>query len=125
MPRPSHCAATGKGDCSREGPRALAKFREWPVYPWVMPPSQTPEALLSSDHELRLIVDTIPGLVAVMTARGEVDLVNQQVLDCFGRSLDGLKQWGTSDAVHPDDLPSVIAAWARAVETGAPYEFER
>jgi len=82
------------------------------------------EGLSAGERELRLIVDTIPGLVALMTPRGEVELVNQQVLDYFGRTLDELKQWGTSDAVHPDDLPAAIAAWTRAVETGAPYEFE-
>ena len=81
-------------------------------------------APLSSENELRLIVNTIPGLVAIMTARGEVELVNQQVLDYFGRTLDDLRLWGTSDAVHPDDLPAVVAAWKRSVETGAPYEFE-
>ena len=89
-----------------------------------MRPSQTSEVALPSERELHLIVDTIPGLVALMTPRGEVELVNQQVLDYFGRTLDELKQWGTSDAVHPDDLPAAIAAWTRAVETGAPYEFE-
>ena len=73
---------------------------------------------------MRVILDTIPGLVAVMSNRGEVELVNEQVLDYFGRTLDELKQWGTSDAVHPDDLPTAVAAWQRSVETGAPYEFE-
>jgi PAS domain S-box-containing protein len=78
----------------------------------------------SSEQELRLIVETIPGHVAIMTAAGAVELVNPQVLQYFGRTLGELKQWGTTDAVHPDDLPAVIAAWTRAVETGAPYEFE-
>jgi formate hydrogenlyase transcriptional activator len=76
------------------------------------------------ERELRLIVDTIPGLVAIMTARGEVELVNQQVLDYFGRTLDELRRWGTSDAVHPDDLPTVVRAWTHSVETGTPYDFE-
>jgi PAS domain S-box-containing protein len=89
-----------------------------------MLPNPILEELPASERELRLIVDTIPGLVAIMTTTGEVELVNQQVLDYFGRTLDELKRWGTSDAVHPDDLPIVIAAWTRSVETGAPYEFE-
>src|SRR6185436_19086163 len=89
-----------------------------------MPVNSIPEELQTSERELRQIVDTIPGLVAIMTAQGEVELVNQQVLDYFGRTLEELRQWGTSDAVHPDDLPAVIAAWTRAVETGDPYEFE-
>jgi PAS domain S-box-containing protein len=83
-----------------------------------------PEGLPTRERELRLIVDTIPGLIAIMTASGEVELVNHRVLDYFGRSLDELKRWGTSDAVHPEDLPAVVSAWARAVQTGAPYEFE-
>ena len=77
-----------------------------------------------SEESYRLIVETIPGLVAVMTPAGEVEHVNRQVLEYFGRSLEELKQWGTSDAVHPADLPRVTAAWRHAVETGQPYEFE-
>jgi PAS domain S-box-containing protein len=73
---------------------------------------------------LRLIVETIPGLIAVMTAEGEVAHVNRQVLDYFGRTLEELKKWGTTDAVYPDDLPRVKVAWQHAVETGLPYEFE-
>ncbi|HSF14560.1 MAG TPA: sigma 54-interacting transcriptional regulator [Vicinamibacteria bacterium] len=82
------------------------------------------DALRLSAEGLRLIVDTIPGLVAIMTADGEVELVNQRVLEYFGRTLEELKHWGTSDAVHSDDLPGVVAAWKRSVETGTPYEFE-
>jgi PAS domain S-box-containing protein len=77
-----------------------------------------------SEESFRLIVETIPGLIAVMTPAGEVEHVNRQVLEYFGRTLDELKQWGTSDAVHPADLPHVKGAWQRAVETGQPYEFE-
>src|SRR5579863_618460 len=76
------------------------------------------------ERELRVILDSLPGLVAIMSNRGDVELVNEQVLAYFGRTLDELKRWGTSDAVHPDDLPAAVAAWQRSVETGAPYEFE-
>jgi formate hydrogenlyase transcriptional activator len=77
-----------------------------------------------SEESFRLIVETIPGLVAVMTPTGAVEHVNRRVLEYFGRTLDELKEWGTSDAVHPTDLPLVIAAWQHAVEAGEPYEFE-
>jgi formate hydrogenlyase transcriptional activator len=76
------------------------------------------------DESFRLIVDTIPGLVAVMTATGEVEYVNQQIMDYFGRTLADLRQWGTTDAVHPDDLPHVVAEWRRSIEAGTPYEVE-
>ena len=73
---------------------------------------------------LRLIVDTIPGLVAIMNGAGELELVNHRVLDYFGRTAEELKHWETSDAVHPDDLPVVVAAWKQSVETGAPWNVE-
>ena len=57
-----------------------------------------------------------------MTPQGEVEHVNRQALDYFGRTLEELKQWGPSDAVHPDDLPRVSAAWAHSIATGVPYE---
>jgi PAS domain S-box-containing protein len=77
-----------------------------------------------SEESFRLIVETIPGLIAVMTPAGEVEHVNRQVLEYFGRTIDELKQWGASDAVHPADLPQVRAAWQHAIDTGQPYEFE-
>src|SRR5215475_3942068 len=82
------------------------------------------EAPSAGEENFRLIVETIPGLIAVMTPAGEVEHVNHQVLDYFGRTLDELKKWGTTDAVHPEDLPRVIEAWKHSVETGEPYEFE-
>src|SRR5688572_8756539 len=78
----------------------------------------------SADESFRHIVDTVPGFVAVMTADGGVEYVNRQVLDYFGRTLEELKQWGTSDAVHPDDFPRVIAAWRSSIEAGTPYDME-
>jgi PAS domain S-box-containing protein len=90
------------------------------------PPKRDLEQLIlgASEESFRLIVETIPGLIAVMTPEGHVEHVNRQVLEYFGRTLEELKQWGTTDAVHPADLPRVIAAWQHAVEAGLPYEFE-
>jgi formate hydrogenlyase transcriptional activator len=81
------------------------------------------EALRASEENFRLIVDSIPGLVATATAEGEVEFVNQQCLDYFGKTLDELKE-RTSDVVHPDDRSLVKAAWERSVETGHPFDFE-
>jgi PAS domain S-box-containing protein len=81
-------------------------------------------ALHSGEPSYRLIVDTIPALIATMTPEGEVEHANRQVYEYFGRTLDELKKWGTADAVHPDDLPRVIDAWRSAVGTGLPYEVE-
>jgi PAS domain S-box-containing protein len=73
---------------------------------------------------LRSIVDSIPGLVALVNASsGEIELLNQAVLDYFGRNLEELQQWTSGDSVHPDDLPRVIAAWQHAIATGEPPEW--
>jgi PAS domain S-box-containing protein len=41
-------------------------------------------ALRESERDSRLIVDSIPGLIAVFTPGGEVESVNRQVLEYFG-----------------------------------------
>ena len=73
---------------------------------------------------LRQIVDGISALVAVLTPDGAVEIVNRQVLDYFGKTLDEMREWSSSDAVHPDDLPGVIAVWTRSIESGQPYDVE-
>jgi PAS domain S-box-containing protein len=82
------------------------------------------EALRASEHNLRQVVDSIPGLVCTMNAAGEVQLLNRQVLEYFGKTTEEMKNWATSDAVHPDDRPRVIAAFTNSVETGDPYDIE-
>ncbi len=81
-------------------------------------------ALKSNEQNLRLVVDSIPGFVCTLNAAGEVELLNRQLLEYFGKTTEELKNWAASDAVHPDDLPRVIDAWRRSVETGEPYVLE-
>ena len=82
------------------------------------------EALRASELSWRQIVDNIPGLVATMGAMGEVEFLNRQVLEYFGKTNEELKNWSLIGAVHPDDLPRVVEARARAIETGQIYDVE-
>jgi PAS domain S-box-containing protein len=82
------------------------------------------EALAASEHNLRLVFDRIPGLVALLTSAGDVELVNPQLVEYCGRSLDELRLWGTSDTVHAEDLPRVAQIFARSIKSGNPYDFE-
>jgi PAS domain S-box-containing protein len=82
------------------------------------------QALRKSEEKFRLVVDGIDAQVAATTADGELEFVNQQCLDYFGKTQEELKGWRTSDALHPDDRSRVVAAWARAVEAGSPYDIE-
>ena len=65
------------------------------------------EALRESERSSRSALDGIAGLVAVMAPNGELETANRQVLEYFGRSLEWIKNWGTNDAVHPEDLPRI------------------
>jgi len=82
------------------------------------------EALRSNEQNLRLIVDSIPGLVVTTTPAGEIELLNRQVLEYFGKTAEELSHWKTSDAIHPDDIPGAVAALTRSIETGEAYEVE-
>ncbi|MCK9689458.1 PAS domain-containing sensor histidine kinase [Scleromatobacter humisilvae] len=82
------------------------------------------DALRESERASRLIVNTIPGLVAILSPAGEVEVVNPQIVEYCGRSLEELKQWGTSDTVHREDLPRAMLALMQSMASGEPYEFE-
>jgi PAS domain-containing protein len=72
------------------------------------------EALRESERSARSTIDGIAGLIAIMAPNGKVETVNRQVLEYFGRSLEELKNWETSDAVHPEDLPHVVKGFTKA-----------
>jgi PAS domain S-box-containing protein len=78
--------------------------------------------LHESERNARLLVDSIPGLVALLTSAGEVEFVNRQILEYTGRTLEELKQWGTNDTVHPEDLPKVVETFTQSIASGSPYE---
>jgi PAS domain S-box-containing protein len=85
---------------------------------------RTAEALREEEKSFRLILDGIAGLVAIMTSAGQIQLVNRQVLDYFGFTVEHLEHWATNDAVHPADLQSVISAWTHSIQTGSPYDID-
>jgi PAS domain S-box-containing protein len=82
------------------------------------------EALAARKRTLRLIVDGIPGFVALLTPAGEVELVNPQLVEYCGRTLEELRLWGTSDTIHAEDRPRVVQIFARSIASGNPYDFE-
>src|SRR5579862_7065741 len=82
------------------------------------------QALLENELNSQLILHSIPGLVCTMSPAGEVDRFNPQILEYFGKTPEELKRWAMSDAVHPDDLPRVVAAFTHSITTGTPYDIE-
>jgi PAS domain S-box-containing protein len=82
------------------------------------------QALRTLQSNLREMCESIPGLVCTMSPTGEVEVVNRELLEYFGKTAEELKGWATSDAVHADDLARVVESFARAVSTGTPYDVE-
>ena len=82
--------------------------------------------LLSSGREahFRAICDGIPSLISLVTPAGEVEIVNRHVLEYFDVTPESLKGQTTTDTLHMDDLPKVMAAWQGSVEAGVPYQVE-
>ena len=82
------------------------------------------QTLRARELSWKQIVDNIPGLVATTGAMGEVEFLNRQTLEYFGKTNEELKDWALIGAVHPDDLPRVIETRKESIETGQIYEVE-
>ena len=82
------------------------------------------EVLRTSENNLRQMVDNIPGLLLTLNPAGEIELANQQMLGYFGMKQEELNNWRLNDAIHPDDLPSVIVGFGNSIASGTPYEVE-
>jgi PAS domain S-box-containing protein len=82
------------------------------------------DAVRISEHNLKLIIDTIPALAWSARPDGSAEFFNQHYLGFVGLSLEQARDWGWSVAVHPDDLGSLSAAWSRIMASGQPGEAE-
>ena len=76
--------------------------------------------LQESEAKFRSAIDGIAGLVAIMAPNGELETVNRQLIEYFGRSREELTTWEASDAVHPEDLPRILELFKRSIAAGAP-----
>ena len=83
------------------------------------------EGFRQSEERLRLVLDSIGAHVMATTSEGELEFVNQPSLDYFGKTLEELKRWLTSNVIiHPDERTNAIAVWRRSVEKGVSYDLE-
>jgi PAS domain S-box-containing protein len=83
------------------------------------------EALRESERSARSAIDGIAGLVSILAPNGEVETVNRQVFEYFGQSLEELKNWEATDAIHPEDLPHVAEIFMRALACGIPFQHDQ
>jgi formate hydrogenlyase transcriptional activator len=83
------------------------------------------EGFRQSEERLRLVLDSIGAHVMATTSEGKLEFVNQPSLDYFGKTLEEMKRWLTSNViVHPDERANAIAVWRRSVEKGVSYDLD-
>ncbi|XWK71199.1 sigma 54-interacting transcriptional regulator (plasmid) [Tunturiibacter gelidiferens] len=82
------------------------------------------EALRGSEHNLNLIINTIPALVWSARPDSSAEFFNQHYLEYVGLSAEQLKDWGWTVAVHPGDLPSLTGTWKSMMASGEAGEAE-
>ena len=82
------------------------------------------DAVRASERNLKLVIDTIPAVAWSARTDGSADFFSQHYLDYLGLSLEQVKDWGWTAAVHPDDLSGLTATWQRAMASEQAGEAE-
>jgi PAS domain S-box-containing protein len=77
-----------------------------------------------AEEKIRLIINTVPGLLWTARPDGWVDFLNQRWLDYTGMTLDQGLGWAWQPGYHPDDLGDVLSKWRAAVAERKPLEVE-
>jgi len=70
------------------------------------------------------LLDAIPGMHFVMSPEGMPEIINQNLLDALGVSLEKTRRDGFKDLIHPDHQQLVTDAWTRSLSTGEPMSLE-
>ncbi len=105
------------GELTRDGHKAFIGFiRD------ISERKQAEGKIRASERNLSLIIETIPGMVWCAAPDGELNYLNQRLLDYTGTSPDAWAQAGWAKLLHPDDAESTAQAWGHAVATGQPHE---
>jgi PAS domain S-box-containing protein len=82
------------------------------------------QRLHTLESNLREVIDTIPALAWSALADGSAEFFNQHYLDYVGMTLEQVRGWGWSVALHPDDRAELAAVWQRILASGKAGEIE-
>src|ERR1700693_2025702 len=75
-------------------------------------------------EDIRLVVDTIPGLVWSTRPDGSAEFFNQRWLEYTGLSAEQALDWGWKVAIHPDDLPRMLDTFHETLDLERSFEVE-
>jgi PAS domain S-box-containing protein len=76
------------------------------------------------NEQLRLVVDTIPALVARTRGDGSLEFMNQRWRDFLGLPIEDVKDWAWTAAIHPEDRDRFSEEWQAALSSGHPLTSE-
>ena len=83
-----------------------------------------PKRTLSTEDQLRAIIDAIPAHVWSSSPDGEVDFFNRRIVDYFGFPAEYTLGWGWQRIVHPEDLAQYVSDRRAAFASGQGFERE-
>ncbi|MBZ9817361.1 MULTISPECIES: PAS domain-containing protein [unclassified Mesorhizobium] len=81
-------------------------------------------ALRESEGQLRLVVNTTPGLIATFAPSGAAEDVNAQFLEYLGQTLEEFSNWPTNGTVHPADVEHHVEVLRGSFHSGRPIDTE-
>ncbi|HWI56958.1 MAG TPA: PAS domain S-box protein, partial [Bacillota bacterium] len=106
------------------------EWTRWEVRPWQAPDGaiggivimtenitrrkQAEEALRRSEHQFRVLAESIPQLIWTTNPEGQADYVNERWSAYTGQTPEQAYGSGWAAAVHPEDRPRVIESWSAA-----------
>jgi len=77
-----------------------------------------------SEERYRFLAEAQPDQIWTALPNGELDYVNQRVLDYFETPFADMVADGWTVVVHPHDLPRTRQSWQRSLDTGTAFENE-
>jgi PAS domain S-box-containing protein len=84
----------------------------------------TQKKLEESEENLRLTLETIPGLVYTRLPDGTIEYANGRLSDFLGRTVESDPTEALSQSIHPDDKETVVIQIAQKFAGGLPYTME-
>ena len=82
------------------------------------------EVSATDESRLRLLLDSMPGMVWSSQPDGSLELCNQVWIDFTGMPLEQARGSGWKPTIHPNDLEPFVAQWKAALAAGKPAELE-
>ncbi|MBV9557772.1 MAG: PAS domain-containing protein, partial [Pseudolabrys sp.] len=78
----------------------------------------------SMEGDLGRVVDALPGVVWTALTDGQIEFLSQRWSEYTGLPVEESHGRGWQAAVHPEDLPRLLAGWQSDAVPGVPVEAE-